>query len=567
MLKQPSLFEFLPSAVVDAVERLSSSPSEDRGAVFTKPHIVDFILDLSGYLTNGNLLELRILEPSFGRGDFLFPIIDRLLETVPQDCRAKDTTIAQLANCIRCVELHQATFDETKQKLLAKLSDNGFRTVDSTELVRSWLLAGDFLLSEFDEPFDIVVGNPPYLRQERIPEALLSEYRRRFSTIYDRADLYVPFIEHSLNQVAEGGKLCFICADRWMKNKYGGPLRKLVADSFRLTAYANMIGVDAFHEEVTAYPAITLISREASGPTRVAKVTRIDQPSLAKLAKTLTAKKFNASEDMQQMENVTKGSDPWLLESSTEFEIVRRLEALHPTLEEAGCKVGIGVATGADKVFIGPYDSLDVEDDRKLPLAMTRDITSGEVHWKGFGIVNPYEDDGSLASLDEYPRFKKYLLARKAEITARHVAKKSPNSWYRTIDRIYPDLASKPKLLIPDIKGEANVVYEPGILYPHHNLYYITSQHWDLHALKTVLTSGIAKLFVATYTTKMRGGYYRFQAQYLRKIRLPEWKSVPVKTKQLLIETCSIANPEACNEAVGVLYGISKEERKLLGWQ
>ncbi len=301
MLKQPSLFEFLPAAVVEAVERLSLSPSEDRGAVFTKPHIVDFILDLSGYLTNGNLLETRILEPSFGRGDFLFPIIDRLLETVPQDCRAKDTTVAQLANCIRCVELHQATFDETKQKLLAKLSDNGFRKVDSTELVRSWLLAGDFLLSEFDEPFDIVVGNPPYLRQERIPEALLSEYRRRFSTIYDRADLYVPFIEHSLNQVAEGGKLCFICADRWMKNKYGGPLRKLVADSFRLTAYANMIGVDAFHEEVTAYPAITLISREASGPTRVAKVTRIDQPSLAKLAKTLTAKKFNASEDMQQM--------------------------------------------------------------------------------------------------------------------------------------------------------------------------------------------------------------------------------------------------------------------------
>jgi len=85
--------------------------------------------------------------------------------------------------------------------------------------------------------------------------------------------------------------------------------------------------------------------------------------------------------------------------------------------------------------------------------------------------------------------------------------------------------------------------------------------------LKTVLSSGIARLFVATYTTKMRGGYFRFQAQYLRRIRLPEWKSVPAKTKRLLIETCSIANPEACNEAVSVLYGISKEERNLLGWQ
>lgn len=567
MLKQPSLFEFLPTAVVDAVEMLSTSSSADRGAVFTKLPIVDFILDLSGYVATADLLGMRILEPSFGNGDFLFPIIDRLLETVPQDSRAKSNTISQLANCIRGVELHQATFDETRQKLFAKLIASGFRKVDSNELIRSWLLAGDFLLSEFDEPFDMVVGNPPYLRQERIPEALLSEYRRRFSTIYDRADLYIPFIEHSLNQVAEGGKLCFICADRWMKNRYGGPLRKMVAESFRLTAYTSMTGIDAFHEEVTAYPAITLISREESGPTRVARVTRIDTPSLGKLAKKLTAKKFTASEDMQQMENVTKGSDPWLLESSTDLDIVRRLEALYPTLEEAGCKVGIGVATGADKVFIGPYASLDVENARKLPLAMTKDISSGVVDWKGFGIVNPYEVDGSLASLDDYPRFKRYLLARKTEITARHVAKKTPSSWYRTIDRIYPDLAGKPKLLIPDIKGEANVVYESGTLYPHHNLYYITARHWDLHALKTVLSSGIAKLFVATYTTKMRGGYFRFQAQYLRKIRLPEWKSVPTKTKRLLIETCSIANPEACNEAVGVLYGISKDERKLLGWQ
>ena len=45
-----------------------------------------------------------------------------------------------------------------------------------------------------------------------------------------------------------------------------------------------------------------------------------------------------------------------------------------PTLEEAGCKVGIGVATGADQAYIGPFDELDVEPDRKLPLVMTRDI-------------------------------------------------------------------------------------------------------------------------------------------------------------------------------------------------
>jgi hypothetical protein len=67
------------------------------------------------------------------------------------------------------------------------------------------------------------------VRQERIPGPLLEEYRRRYRTIYDRADLYVPFYERGLALLAEGGRLGFICANRWLKNKYGGPLRKVAA--------------------------------------------------------------------------------------------------------------------------------------------------------------------------------------------------------------------------------------------------------------------------------------------------------------------------------------------------
>lgn len=80
-----------------------------------------------------------------------------------------------------------------------------------------------------------------------------------------------------------------------------------------------------------------------------------------------------------------------------------------PTLEETGCKIRIGVATGADKVFIGLLDQLDVENERKLPLVMSKDITGDRIEWQGFGVVNPYNEDGSLANLDDYPRFAAYL--------------------------------------------------------------------------------------------------------------------------------------------------------------
>ena len=83
--------------------------------------------------------------------------------------------------------------------------------------------------------------------------------------------------------------------------------------------------------------------------------------------------------------NVVCGSEPWMLNTSSQLALVRRLEAAFPTLEDDDCKVGIGVATGADEIFIGAFDDLDVEPERKLPLVTTRDIKDGTVNWRGLG--------------------------------------------------------------------------------------------------------------------------------------------------------------------------------------
>ena len=119
-----------------------------------------------------------------------------------------------------------------------------------------------------------------------------------------------------------------------------------------------------------------------------------------------------------------------------------------------------------------------------------------------------------------YPKLNAHLQRHRKAIAGRYIAKKNPENWYRTIDRITPALAARPKLLIPDIKDSAHVVFEQGTLYPHHNLYFIVSQQWDLRALQAVLLSSVAHQFVAAYSTTMRGGFMRFQAQYLRRIRL-----------------------------------------------
>lgn len=564
LIRQPSFPELC--AVTAAIDQLANhGGAEARGAVFTRREIVDFILDLVGYTSDRPLHELTLLEPSFGNGDFLLPAIDRLLTTW-QALGKTNCPVEVLEPCIRAVELHRDTFERTRTSVIARLADAGIPAKRAAELADRWLLHCDYLLADLPKEFDVVVGNPPYVRQEMIPDVLLAEYRARYTTIYDRADLYVPFIERSLRVLKMGGALGFICADRWMKNRYGGPLRALVAKEFRLKTHVDMTDTAAFHSDVTAYPAVTIITRDEPGATRLAHRPAMNAKALKELAAQLNAKQLpKTGEPVRELAGVAAGAEPWLFESGDQLALVRRLEQRFATLEEAGCKVGIGVATGADQAFIGPYESLDVEDDRKQPLVMTRDIAAGVVEWRGLGVINPFADTGGLVDLADYPRLKRYLESRRSEIAARHCAQKAPANWYRTIDRIHPALTKRPKLLIPDIKGEAHVVYEEGRLYPHHNLYFITADEWDLRALQAVLLSGVARLFVATYSTRMRGGFLRFQAQYLRRIRLPRWVDVADSLRRDLRKAAETRDLAACNQAAFDLYELTDNERAALG--
>src|SRR3546814_2859496 len=74
---------------------------------------------------------------------------------------------------------------------------------------------------------------------------------------------------------------------------------------------------------------------------------------------------------------------------------------------------------------------------------MAGDLESGQIVWRGKGVLNPFEADGRLASLADYPRFSAYLHAHRDAVVRRHVAGRNPAGWYRTIDRISPSLRSE----------------------------------------------------------------------------------------------------------------------------
>ncbi len=131
--------------------------------------------------------------------------------------------------------------------------------------------------------------------------------------------------------------------------------------------------------------------------------------------------------------------------------------------------------------------------------------------------------------------------------------------WYQTIDRVAPRLLGERKLYIPDIRDRLLPVLDDGRTYPHHNLYYVHSTLWDIEVLGGLLLSEVAQFFVECYAVRMRGGYLRFQAQYLRRIRVPRPQDIPAGQAARLVDAFRRRDVELATDIALDLYGIDRQ--------
>jgi hypothetical protein len=197
----------------------------------------------------------------------------------------------------------------------------------------------------------------------------------------------------------------------------------------------------------------------------------------------------------------------------------------------------------------------DIEPDRLLPLAMASDLKAGRVEWSGHYLVNPWNHRG-LISLDQYPRFEAYLRPHHDLLAGRHTAKDRSRQWHKTIDRVNLNLLERPKLYIADIKDRLLPTLDLGETYPQHNLYWITSDKWDLRVLGGLLMSAVGEFFIRCYGVRMRGGFLRFQAQYLRRIRVPAPESLTPTLAQTLRDAFDRQDTDLATRAALEAYQI-----------
>ena len=502
----------------------AAAPVEPHGVVYTKPWVVELILNLAGYTPEHDLAAAFAVEPAAGDGAFLVSMVTRLVAS----CARYERSILDTADALLAYELADESAVLARTAIIRTLREHGVSDTDARFLADRWIHTGDYLLDAPTLPkADFVIGNPPYIRLEDMDNQVAATYRAMYRTMQGRADIYVAFFEAALRQLRPAGVCAYICADRWMLNQYGAALRGMVSAGFSVEAVVEMHTAEPFLSDVSAYPAVTVIRRVAQGSVVVARATREAEETGAEClaAQLMTVRGgVTTTRDAGRVASSThpnglvlpgmtaarvedwfQNDDPWPLLSPQRLALLRYLEAHFPPLEsaETRTKVGIGVATGADDIFITTDPQL-VEFDRLLPLAMASDAVDGVVRWSGHYLVDPWTPEG-LVSLTDYPRLKAYLERHAERLRQRHVGQRSGPRWYRTIDRVNHSLTGKPKLYLPDIKDRIEPFFDRGETYPHHNLYVVQSEAWDHEVLGGLLLSAIGQFFVECYGVRMRG--------------------------------------------------------------
>ena len=360
--------------------------------------------------------------------------------------------------------------------------------------------------------FDIVIGNPPYVRMEQIKhlkEALESQY----DCYTGRADLYVYFFERAYHLLKSKGILTYISSNKYFRSAYGEKLRNLLTTKTKLLQLIDFGDADVF--TAIAYPSIIIAQKEIVNKNQVRTLTWDAAQPIPDFPQVFAANSFK----IKQTELKPNG---WQLESSTILDLLAKLrKAGSPLGEYINNKIYMGIKTGLNDAFV-----IDKDTRNKL---ITEHSSSSEVikpFLRGRDIKKWFVDSPDLFiifakrgfDLEKYPAIKTHLEKYKADLSARATIKTHP--WYelqQPQENIWREFEN-PKIIYPDIYEHQSFTVDKSGFYASNTCYFIsTNEIW----LCGVLNSQIIEWFYSMISNSIRGGYLRAFSDYMKQIPIP----------------------------------------------
>jgi len=372
-----------------------------------------------------------------------------------------------------------------------------------------------------DSGFDIVIGNPPYVRQELI--GIQKKYfENKYRVYHGMADLYSFFIERSFQLLNNRGLYGVIVANKWMRASYGEPLREFLV-KHTVEQIIDFGDLPVF-ESATTYPCI-VIARKGKKLENAVEVSRVKNLDFEKLDDYLKFEK-------RIIEQKSLNSEGWNLVGEKETQLLEKIKnAGIPLGKYVNKKIFYGVKTGLNEAFIideSTKNKLIAEDTRSAeiikPFLAGRDIKRYQnpeskkfliFTRQGINIKN------YPAILNYLSQFKNQLQTKPKDWKGEKWEGRKPGSyqWYEIQDAVdYYSEFDNPKIMLPDIALNMQAIFDETGFYCVNTAYIIPVND---KILLGILNSKLVQYYYSNISNSIRGGYLRFIRQYLEQIPIP----------------------------------------------
>ena len=421
--------------------------------------------------------------------------------------------------------------------------------------------------------FDIVIGNPPYIQLQNNGGELAKLYEDcRFQTFAKTGDIYCLFYEKGWQLLCQQGHLCFITSNKWMRAGYGEKTRGFFAKHTNPKYLIDFAGVKIF-DNATVDTNILIFGKEKNEyQTRCAVTDKLNKDSLKNLSDFV---------QQQSVECRVESSDSWVILSPIEQSIKQKIETVGTPLKDWDIKIYRGVLTGYNDAFIISTEKRDeilancqTEDERLRtaelirPILRGRDIKRYGYNWANLWIINTHNGIKGVkprVDINEYPAVKAHLDQYWDKISKRADKGDTP---YNLRNCAYLEDFSKPKIMYPNMTKYLPFYYDEKEFYQNDKSFMITGK--SVAYLTAFLNSSLFKYCYLNNFPELQGGTRELRKIFFDKIpvlKVDESINEHMKTMILDIQSeYTKSKASAIDAMIFDLYGLSKEERELIGF-
>ncbi|CAM3450733.1 Eco57I restriction-modification methylase domain-containing protein [Arcobacter aquimarinus] len=537
------------------------------------------------------LFNLKILDPACGSGAFLNQALEYLIKEHKQlqndlalmgDLFSSYTVEESvLEHNLYGVDINEDAVEIARLSLWLRTAQKGRALTNLNDKI---VCANSLLEMPFEEnSFDVVIGNPPYVRQEAI-----KEQKEALSKIYEvangTADLYVYFYELGIRMLKENGLKGYICSNKFFRAKYGENLREYILENTTIESIADFNGVKIF-EDATVDSAITIFKKQIPSENTIFQVVDIDL--------------INNYEMKQN--DLTKTS--FSFSNPKELAIKQKIEKIGIPLKEWDIKINYGIKTGFNEAFIideNIKNELIKKDSKSLeiikPLLRGKDIKKYSVMFANKWLINSHNNPP--VNIENYQAIKEHLdqyydkLEKRSDkgITSYNLRSCAYLSSFEKDKIIYPEIASNPNAFEYDKNGY--YLDKTAFLIEGNNLKYIISilnSKSLLHYMKQSIRQvgqgyQLSKIFVEVFPIpkideESQKPFIKLVDEILEaKQKIKDYKilldeaikndnfdrEIKLKKELEILENICISNEKEIDNMVYKLYDLTEDEIKII---